>query len=258
MKMRKILRGFSAAAAAAATLFSFTSCSIGQPETAMDTYHYDGYLNAQWGSDPDQVANQLQLDRTQWVRLEDSALEGMPEGTFGYEITRTTMMFGLYMETEMYFASSLEGVGDYIGLYAMKITFKEDPADYVTSDLSLCDEDFKLNGDDAIEEFQARAMYNRNVEYGTYTDAYGDWDTISWYCDATADTVSVDDDTRTTLQNELSQLDGCLSMWGEYFDEVSQMPLSYATIYYNNPSAPSYILFSGLPAAVLADVESAE
>lgn len=258
MDMKKILRGVSAAAAGVTALVALSSCSVGQPETAMDTYHYDGYLNAQWGSDPDEVANQLQLDRTQWVRLEEEQLEGMPEGTFGYAITRTTMMFGLYMDTEMYFASSLEGVGDYIGLYAMKITFHEDPAYYATSDLSLCDEDFKLNGDDAIEEFQARAMYNRNVEYGSYSDDYGDWDTITWYCDATAGTISVDDETRAELDANLASLDGALSMWGEYFDGVSAMPLSSATIYYNNPSAPSYILFSGLPAALLADAERTE
>ena len=257
MDMRKIWRGFAAAAAGAAALLSLSGCAVGQPETAMDTYHYDGYLNAQWGSAPDEVANQLQLDRTQWVRLEEDQLAGMPEGTFGYAITRTTMMFGLYMDTEMYFAPSLEGVGDYIGLYAMKITFHEDPAYYATSDLSLCDEDFKLNGDDAIEEFQARAMYNRNVEYGSYTDQYGDWDTITWYCDATIDSVSVDDETRAAAKENLGALDSGLSMWGEYFNGVSGMPLSSATIYYNNPSVPSYILFSGLPAAVLSDVESA-
>ena len=85
------------------------------------------------------------------------------------------MMFGLYMNTELYFADSLQGAGDYIGLYAMKITFQEDPEYYSTSDLSLCDDDFKLNGDDAIEEFQARALYNRNVSYGTVTDAQGTW-----------------------------------------------------------------------------------
>ena len=121
MDMRKIWRGFAAAAAGAAALLSLSGCAVGQPETAMDTYHYDGYLNAQWGSDPDEVANQLQLDRTQWVRLEEDQLAGMPEGTFGYAITRTTMMFGLYMDTEMYFAPSLEGVGDYIGLYAIHV-----------------------------------------------------------------------------------------------------------------------------------------
>ena len=111
----------------------------------MDTYHYDGYLNAQWGSDPDEVANQLQLDRTQWVRLEEDQLAGMPEGTFGYAITRTTMMFGLYMDTEMYFAPSLEGVGDYIGLYAMKITFHEDPAYYATSTRSPSQQRSKMS-----------------------------------------------------------------------------------------------------------------
>ena len=256
MAMKRFLRGVSAAAAGILALVSLAGCSIGQPPTAMDTYQYDGYLNAQWGSDPDAVADQLQLDRSQWVRLEEEQLAGMPEGTFGYEIIRTTMMFGLYMDTEMYFAPSLEGVGEYIGLYAMKITFHEDPGYYATSDLSLCDEDFKLNGDDAIEEFQARAMYNRNVEYGSYTDEYGDWDTITWYCDATAGTVPVDEEVRSRLQSCLRQLDGSLSMWGEYFDGVSEMPLSSATIYYNNPSAPSYILFSGLPAAVLVDLQT--
>ena len=81
MDMRKIWRGFAAAAAGAAALLSLSGCAVGQPETAMDTYHYDGYLNAQWGSAPDEVANQLQLDRTQWVRLEEDQLAGMPEGS---------------------------------------------------------------------------------------------------------------------------------------------------------------------------------
>ena len=66
----------------------------------------------------------------------------------------------------------------------------------------------------------------------------------------------VDEDVRARLQSALNQLDGSLSMWGEYFDGVAEMPLSSATIYYNNPSAPSYILFSGLPAAVLVDLQT--
>ena len=251
-------RWFAALTAGIAAVFSLSSCSIGQAETDMDIYHYDGYLNAQWGSTPEEVATQLQLVRSQWVRLEDDQLEGMPEGTFGYEIIRTTMMFGLYMKTELYFADTLEGAGEYIGLYAMKITFQEDPEYYSTSDLSLCDEDFKLNGDDAIEEFQARALYNRNVSYGTVTDEQGTWDTISWYCDNTIDTVNVNEETRDAAKAILSQVDGCLSGWGEYFSSVADDPLSSATIYYNNPDAESYIIFSGLPAAALRDAKETE
>lgn len=239
---------------AGAAALSLTSCAIGQGPSDMDTYRYDGYLNAQWGSTPEQVANQLQLSKSQWVRIEDELLTDMPAGTFGYEITRTTMQFGLYVKTELYFAQQLEGVGDYIGLYAMKITFIEDPEYYSTSDLSYCDEDFKLNGDDAIKEFQARALYNRNVDYGTYSDKNGDWATISWYCDANIANVDVSDETRAAAENMLRQLDGCLSVWGDLFSSVSDDPLSTATIFCNNPDAESYILFSGLPAAVLSDV----
>lgn len=251
--LHQIKKRAAALLLAGAAALSFTSCSIGQGSSDMDTYHYDGYLNAQWGSTPDQVANQLQLNKSQWVRIEDELLTDMPAGTFGYEIVRTTMLFGLYMHTELYFAQSLEGVGDYIGLYAMKITFIEDPEYYSTSDLSFCDEDFKLNGDDAIEEFQARALYNRNVEYGTYTDENGDWDTISWYCDANIANVDISAEKRAAAEEMLSELDSCLSIWGDYFVSVSDDPLSTATIYYNNPDAESYILFSGLPAAVLHD-----
>ena len=50
---------------------------IGQAETDMDIYHYDGYLNAQWGSTPEEVATQLQLVRSQWVRLEDDQLAAL-------------------------------------------------------------------------------------------------------------------------------------------------------------------------------------
>lgn len=253
--LHQIKKRAAALLLAGAAALSFTSCSIGQGPSDMDTYHYDGYLNAQWGSTPEQVANQLQLNKSQWVRIEDEQLTDMPEGTFGYEIIRTTMQFGLYMHTELYFAQSLEGVGDYIGLYAMKITFIEDPEYYSTSDLSFCDEDFKLNGDDAIKEFQARALYNRNVEYGTYTDESGDWDTISWYCDANLANVDISAEKRAAAEEMLSNLDGCLSIWGDYFASVADDPLSTATIYYNNPDAESYILFSGLPAAVLHDTK---
>lgn len=246
----KIKKG---AAVLAALLLS--SCTIGQGPSEMDTFQYDGYLNAQWGSTPSEVLSQLQLSKNQWVRLEDEQVAEMPEGTFGYEITRTTMQFGLYLRTELYFAESLEGVGDYIGLYAMKISFIEDPEYYSTSDLSLCDSDFKLNGDDAIEEYLARAMYNRNVEYGSFSDENGSWDTISWYCDANIENVSVSDERRAAAEEMLGQLDGCLAVWGELFGSVADDPLSSATIFYNNPDAESYILFCGLPAAVLRDAE---
>ncbi len=233
----------------------FGSCSIGQPKTDMDTYHYDGVFGAQWGSTPDEVANQMQLTRSQWVRLEDEQIDGLPEGTIGYEITRTTMMFGLYMTTEAYFADSINDAGEYLGLYAIKCRFFEDPEYYSTSDLSLCDDDFKLNGDDAIKEFQSRALYNRNVSYGTYTDEEGTWDTISWNCDATLDTVEADETVKNAAKETLAQIDDCLSGWGEYFSSIKDNPLSSATIFYNNPDSESYIVFNGLPAAILHDAE---
>ena len=244
MLNRKILPLLLAAA------ITLTGCSIGEPESHMDTYRYDGYLNAQWGSTPDEVATQLQLPKSQWVRMEDELLDGMPEGTFGYEVIRTTMLFGLYTETELYFAQSLNGIGEYLGFYGMKITFIEDPEYYSTSDLSYCDADFELNGDDAIKEFQARAHYNRNVTEGTYTDEQGEWKTISWYC--VADLAGVENADAKAMAAELDEV---LSMWGSHFDSIADDPLSAATIYYGNPNAESYILFSGLPAAILRDAE---
>ena len=50
-------RWFAALTAGIAAVFSLSSCSIGQAQTEMDIYHYDGYLNAQWGSTPEEVAN---------------------------------------------------------------------------------------------------------------------------------------------------------------------------------------------------------
>ena len=254
-KCASALRKAAAVVTAGIMAAAFSSCSIGQDKTDMDTYHYDGVFGAQWGATPDEAANQMQLTRSQWVRLEDDQLEGLPEGTIGYEITRTTMMFGLYMTTEAYFTDSIDGAGEYLGLYAIKCRFFEDPEYYSQSDLSLCDEDFKLNGEDALEEFQARALYNRNVSYGTYTDESGTWDTISWSCDSTIDSVEADESVKETAKATLDAIDECLKDWNGCFASVKEAPLSSATIFYNNTDGESYILFSGLPAAALKDAE---
>ena len=191
--MRKIWRGFAAAAAGAAALLSLSDARSASrrprwiPTITTATSTPSG-LRPRRGGKP------VTARPHPVGPAGGGPAGGMPEGTFGYAITRTTMMFGLYMIPRCICPVAGRGRGLYRPLRD-EDHLPQDPAYYATSDLSLCDEDFKLNGDDAIEEFQARAMYNRNVEYGSYTDQYGDWDTITWYCDATTDSVSVDDET---------------------------------------------------------------
>ena len=106
-----------------ATLLSVTALGgCGHPDLNMDRYQYDGYQNVQWGSTPEDVVSQLGLSKKQVDRLEPSKMdEGLPEGTFGYEVTKTCMLFGMFVETRLYFAESLYGMDQYSGLYEMKI-----------------------------------------------------------------------------------------------------------------------------------------
>ena len=229
-------------------------CSCGQAEVNMDTYHYDGYMNVQWGSAPERVIYQLGISKRQIDRMEQNRLEGMPEGTFGYEVTRTTMLFGLYAEAELYFAKSLYGMEQYTGIYGMKITFDEVPEYYTKPAGTAADDDswYRLDPQQVVDEYDKVGLYNRNKEYGTWEDEHGSWKTVSWSCDATltnlpeaADTDAINaaiEAVRTALGDEAAEA-------------LKTAPLSKFTLYYDNDQDENpYMYFDGFPASILYNV----
>lgn len=226
-------------------------CACGQDEVNMDTYHYDGYQNLQWGSVPERAIYQLGLSKRQVDRLEKSHTEGMPEGTFGYEITRTTKLFGLYVEAEMYFAENLYGMEQYTGVYGMKITFLENPEYYTRPAGAEPDDDsyYRLDPQKVIAEYDKRGLYNRSKEYGTYEDERGSWQTVSWSCDATLTDLPAAADT--------DAINAAIEAVGEVLGDgaaeaLKTAPLSKFTLYYDNDQDEDpYMYFDGFPASIL-------
>ena len=236
-----------------ATLLSVTALGgCGHPDLNMDRYQYDGYQNVQWGSTPEDVVSQLGLSKKQVDRLEPSKMdEGLPEGTFGYEVTKTCMLFGMFIETRLYFAESLYGMDQYSGLYGMKIVFNEIPEYYKRPAGTAPDDDsyYRLDPQAVIDEYDLRGVYNVNKTTGTWEDEHGSWKTVTWSCDATlsdlpadADTVAIDaaiEKVRETLGDEAAE-------------QLKTAPLSSFTFYYDNDQDEDpYMYFYGFPASIL-------
>lgn len=227
------------------------SCSLSSGLN-MDEYRYDGYQNVQWGSEPEQVIYQMGLSDKQVDRLESDRLDDeLPEGTFAYEVTKTTMMFGRFIEARLYLAESLYGMEQYTGLYGMKIIFNEVPEWYTEpEDNEDGDESwFRLDPQKVIAEYDKRGVYNRVKETGTYEDESGSWKTVSWSCKSTladlpasADSEAIEaavESVRTVLGDEAAE-----ALWNT--------PLSKFTFYYDNDrDEDPYIYFDGFPASIL-------
>ncbi|MBR6790413.1 MAG: hypothetical protein IKM31_06070 [Oscillospiraceae bacterium] len=248
--MRKFLFLLTAAVMAAGL---FGSCS--RSELNMDVYRYDGYQNIQWGSAPQQVLYQMGMDQSQVDHLAAARLdEDLPEGTFAYEVVDTTMMFGLFTETELYFAEDLYGTGQYTGLYGMRLTFNEieewykKPADAEEGDESW----FRLDTQAFIDEYDKRGLYNRVKETGTYEDDRGSWKTVSWSCKSTLRDLPADADT-AAIEAAVEAVRAVLG--DEAAEELWDAPLSRFTFYYDNDQDHDpYMYYDGFPASILYNI----
>lgn len=225
--------------------------ACGQDAVNMDIYQYDGYQNLQWGSVPERAIYQLGLSKRQVDRMEKSHAEGLPEGTFGYEITRTTKLFGLYVEAEFYLSEGLYGLDQYTGVYGMKITFNEVPEYYTKPAGTEPDDDsyYRLDPQDVIDEYDKRGLYNRNKEFGTYEDEHGSWKTVSWSCDATLTNLPAEADT-DAINAAIETVRAALG--DEAAEALKTAPLSKFTLYYDNDQDEDpYMYFDGFPASIL-------
>lgn len=236
--------------AAAAMLLLLCSCS--QSELYMDTYGYDSYQNLEWGCTPARMMYHLGLTRRQIDRLEPSRMgEDLPEGTFGYEISRVTRMFGIYVEAELYAGKNLYGSDLYTGVYGMKITFNEVPEYYTRPADAEADDDsyYRLDVSELIDEYNRRALYNVNFEEGDYQDEHGGWKTASWYCDATLGTLPAGAP-QEKIAESVEVIRGALG--DEAAEALMSAPLSRITLYYDNEEDEDpYLYFDGFPAALL-------
>lgn len=231
----------------------FGSCS--RSELNMDVYRYDGYQNIQWGSAPQQVLYQMGMDQGQVDHLAEARLdEGLPEGTFGYEVTKTTMMFGLFTETELYFAESLYGMEQYTGLYGMRLTFNEieewykKPAGTEEGDESW----FRLDTQKFIDEYDKRGLYNTVRETGTHEDERGSWKTVSWSCKSTLRDLPAEADT-AAIEAAVEAVRAALG--DEAADALWDAPLSRFTFYYDNDQDHDpYMYYDGFPASILYNI----
>ena len=236
----------------AAVMVMGLSCSCSTSGLNMDIYRYDGYQSVQWGSAPEQVIGQMGLADTQVDRLEQSRLEkDLPEGTFVYEVTKTTMMFSRFVETRLYFAEDLYGTGQYTGLYGMKIIFNEVPEWHTKpEDAEEGDESwYRLDPQKVIAEYDKRGVYNRVKEAGLYEDEYGSWKYVSWSCQSTLSALPEEAD-QTAIEAAVAAVRAELG--DEAAEELLNAPLSRFTFYYDNSQDEDpYIYFDGFPASIL-------
>lgn len=228
-------------------VLAFSSC--GKTGEDRDLYQYDTFLNAKWGSDPEQVFKDLGLTKAQVARQGESvdAEKGYPEGTFSYKITKTSSMYGLPISVELLFADHLYGLPQHVGLYAVKVTFLEDyPSTFAANSIQWEPSDYKLDADLATEEINKRILYNTDYQMGEE----GLWTVQRWACEMTPSTVSgeVGDKLCETLQSITE---------GPESADVSALdqPLSVMELYYDNPDEYSYMLYYGFAAALLQNMD---
>ena len=227
-------------------LFAFSSCSSGSEDR--DLYQYDTFLNAKWGSDPDEVFLDLGLSKKQVARqgtIVDRE-KGYPEGTFSYKITKRSSLYGLPVSVELLFADHLFDLPQHIGLYAVKVTFIEDyPSTFSANSIQWEPRDYKLDADIAMEEINKRLLYNTQQQ----TTAEGSWTVHQWSCKTTP--ASLPGEVRDKLCAALALV--VEGNPGSSF--LSDQPLSTMKLYYDNPHESSYMVYNGFAAAVLRNLE---
>ncbi len=225
-----------------ATIMVLSVCSCMPADEIRDIYEYDTFYDAQFGDDPEEVFEDLGLSKKQVARQPDrvNAEKGYPDGTFSYKITKYASMYGTPVEVELLFANKLFDIPTHIGLYAVKVNFVEDfPDNYAANSVQWEPSDYKLDIEMATEEIEKRLMFNTVFE--EYTD--GGFSVKKWSSKNTANAVG------EKLTEKLASVpsDGGIS--------INDKPLSVMEVYYGNPDEASYILYSGLSAAVLENME---
>ena len=222
------------------SLVSFSACNFDKENR--DIYEYDTFLNSKWGDDPEEVFADLGLNKKQIVRQSQTtnSENGYPEGTFSYKITKFSSMFGTPVKVELLFADNLYEIPTHIGLYAVKVNFIEDyPDNFPANSVQWEPSDYKLDIEVASEELGKRILYN--TVYEEYKD--GKFGVQSYSCSNTPNTIG----------GELKELLKSVPSVGGI--SVNDEPLSKIELYYGNPDKPSYLIYSGLSAAGLANME---
>lgn len=241
--MKRIL----AVVLAMVVVLAFSSC--GGTDQDRDLYHYDTFLNAKWGSDPDEVFSDLGLSKTQVARQGEriDKEKGYPEGTFSYKITKKSSMYGLPVSVELLFADHLFELPQHIGLYAVKVTFLEDyPSTFSANSIQWEPSDYKLDADLAMEEINKRILYNTKRQ----TEEDGPCTVQRWACETTPQSVPGEegDKLREALQT-LTESEDITNT------SVLDEPLSVMELYYDNPDEYSYMVYNGFSAALLQNIE---
>ena len=222
------------------TVLSVSSCM--PADEIRDLYEYDTFYDAEFGDDPEEVFEDLGLSKKQVARQPESVNteKGYPDGTFSYKITKYASMYGTPVEVELLFANRLFEIPTHVGLYAVKVNFIEDyPDNFAANSIQWEPSDYKLDIETATEEIEKRLMFNTVFE--EYTD--GNFSVRKWSSKNTANTVG------EKLTEKLTSVpsDGGIS--------INDKPLSSMEVYYGNPDEASYILYTGLSAAVLENME---
>ena len=229
------------------TVFAFSSCGGGDQDR--DLYQYDTFLNAKWGSDPDQVFSDLGLSKKQVARQGTSvdSEQGYPEGTFSYKITKKSSMYGLPVSVELLFADHLYDLPQHVGLYAVKVTFLEDyPSTFSANGVQWEPSDYKLDAEAAIEEINKRILFNTEQQ----TEEDGPWSLQRWASKSTPDSVPGEEGERLC-----GALQSITENYGMTEGSALDQPLSVMELYYGNPDEYSFMIFNGFPAALLHNLK---
>lgn len=229
------------------TLVTFSAC--GGSDQDRDLYQYDTFLNAKWGSDPDQVFADLGLSKKQVARQGEATdkEKGYPDGTFSYKITKKSSMYGLPVSVELLFADHLFDLSQHIGLYAVKVTFLEDyPSTFSANSVQWEPSDYKLDPDLAMEEINKRILYNTEQQM----EEKGPWKIQRWASKTTPSSVPGEQG-----QKLCEALQSVTENFGVIDATVLDQPLSVMELYYDNPDEYSFMIFSGFSAAVLRNMK---
>jgi len=219
-----------------------SSCSSSQ-ET-WDVYQYDGYLNAQWGMTPDEAVYALGINRSQIERISDRELEGLPEGTFGYELTQYTSKHGTRIRAYLYFAETLFGDPQYVGLYAMKLVYEEGMYNSKNDRIGI-----EMDGEEIIDELWKRALYNTEYSEETLDDG------SMLYCQYCKKTPSsVGGSKQAALVEAVSDNEFPFDMILD--GDITAQPLSTLRFSYGSEEECSTVLYEGYLAAMLHNIDN--
>lgn len=251
-------------------LLSLSSCDRFHTEDR-DRYEYDTYLSALWGMSVPETARAIGVKVSDLTRQDDQT--GRPDGSYSYVINKYSTFMGRPITVELIFADSLFGLPQYIGLYAVKITCEEEPyeipADATPEEREeLKSREYHLDGEGAIEDLDYRLLYNRVTKADSILTAdYGTFATYSWSSPYSLTTIPTE---KNAPIDALNQAMESFTWTGVLFDvskekpspiseeeakqQLLSAPLSQVTLYYDNPDYYSYLVYNGLPAAILRNL----